>query len=320
MKPLSFLALVALAGSAFWLGCAAPTPGANPAPLAPVAKPRAAQPVVPPAPSLPRLAFKQNDPALDEVSGVGVVRSHPQLLWMHNDSGDTPRLFAVNQSGEIVLTVNLEGAHARDWEDMSVTRSWVYVGDIGDNLALRPNIQVYRFQEPKMDAARTGVEVRLQPGQWQMMTLRFPDGARNCESLAATPDGRLLLVSKEEAGTSGFYVWNAPFKDKTSATLSKIGAFRLGASGLFTKLATGTDFSPDGRKLVVTTYTDLYEFPLARPFDFGSLRFEPRKSALPPQQQCEAVCYSLDGKTIFSTGEGHNAPVWEVASGLGSGA
>lgn len=235
---------------------------------------------------------------------------------MHNDSGDTPRMFAVNGRGKIALTVNLQGARALDWEDCDAQGDWVYAGDIGDNLKVRPDIQIYRFRQPVINPNKTGVELNLNPKQWQVMTFLWPDDARNCESLAVTPDGRLLLVSKEESGVSGFYAWDKPFQDKGAGTLRKIGSFQFGATGWLTKLATGADFSPDGRKLVVTTYSDLYEFPLARPFDFSSLKLVPLKEALPPQKQCEAVCYSLDGKTIYSTGEGKNQPVWEVASGL----
>jgi len=150
----------------------------------------------------------------------------------------------------------------------------------------------------------------------QHETSVFARFGHNCESLAATPDGRLLLVSKEESRLSGFYVCDKPFKDKSALTLRKIGSFQFGATEWLTKLVTGADFSPDGRKLVVTTYSDLSEFPLGRAFDFGSLRLVPLKENLPPQRQCEAVCYSLDGKMIYSTGEGKNRPVWEVASGL----
>lgn len=312
MKPLLSLALVALAGSAVWPGCAAPTPNAATAPTTSATPQNAA----PPVPAAPCVVFRQDDPALDEVSGVAVVRTQPTLLWMHNDSGDTPRMFAVNRSGKIALTVNLQGARALDWEDCDAQGDWVYAGDIGDNLKVRPDIQIYRFRQPKINPNRVGVELNLNPKKWQVMTFLWPDDAHNCESLAVTPDGRLLLVSKEESGLSGFYVWDKPFQDKGAATLRKIGSFRFGLMGLFTKLATGADFSPDGRKLVVTTYSDLYEFPLARPFDFASLRLVPLKKPLPPQRQCEAVCYSLDGQTIYSTGEGKNQPVWRIASGL----
>ena len=264
-------------------------------------------------PAASRVDFAQDDKQLDEVSGVAVVRSKPGLFWMNNDSGDTPRLFAVNRKGKIALTVNLEGATAFDWEDLEAQGKWVYAGDIGDNLTLRSNIQIYRFREPKRWKSD---ELTLGRKDWQLTTLRFPDGPHNSESLAVAPDGRMLLVTKEENGVSGFFVLNSSWKNGTNATLSKIASYKFGGADQFSRLTTGADFSPDGRKLVVTTYADLYEFRLGRSFDFSSLRLQPVKQALPAQKQCEAVCYSLDGKTIYSTGEGKRADVWVLRSKL----
>lgn len=275
-------------------------------------KPRATKAV----PQEPKMAFEQDSKKLDEVSGIAQVRGRRDLFWVHNDSGDTARMFVINDKGKLVLTVNLEGANAFDWEDCDAQGGYVYAGDIGDNLSFRRDIQIYRFRVPKFDPKKKDQNITLSKGQWEQTTLRYPDGAHNCESLVATPDGRLLLVSKEESGTSRFYVWNTPWKNGASATLSKIGQWTWQGKDQFSKLATGADISSDGRKLVVTTYTALYEFPLMTPFDFSSIRWVPTIQALPAQKQCEAVCYSLDGRTIYSTGEGKKTPVWVLASRL----
>ena len=267
-------------------------------------------------PAQPTLIFHQDDARLTEVSGVAVVRGAAGLWWMHNDSGDSARAFAVDGAGKIALTVNLVGAGAFDWEDMSAHDGWVYLGDIGDNFSIRTDVQVYRFAQPKIRRGALGQTLDLKEGAWEKTTLRYPDGAHNCESLAVTPDGRVLLVTKEKGGVSGFYRWNFPWKGGASGVLSKVAAYKFDGTSHKSRLATGADFSEDGRKLVVTTYTDLYEFRLARPFDFDSLDLQPLKQALPPQKQCEAVCYSLDGRTIYSTGEGARAPVWKLASRL----
>ncbi len=265
-------------------------------------------------PQTPVLIFKQDAKQLDEVSGLGIVRSQPNLLWMHNDSGDTARAFAINREGKIALTVNLLGAGAFDWEDMSAQKEWIYTGDIGDNLRLRQNVQILRFRSPQVKAHKT--ELNLSAKGWQLTTLRFPDGAHNCESLAVAPDGRILLVTKEENGVSGFFVWNKSWKNGTNGTMSHIASYKFGGEAPLSKLTTGADFSSDGRKLVVTTYSDLYEFRLGKSFDFASLELKPSVQELPAQEQCEAVCYSLDGHTIYSTSEGKNAGVWALRSKL----
>jgi len=43
-----------------------------------------------------------------------VSRKNAGVLWIHNDSGDGPRLFAVDRSGMLLGTYTLQGASADD--------------------------------------------------------------------------------------------------------------------------------------------------------------------------------------------------------------
>ena len=54
--------------------------------------------------------------AITEASGLVVTDS---WLWIHNDSGDSATLYAVDKEGEKRATSSIEGAFARDWEDMT---------------------------------------------------------------------------------------------------------------------------------------------------------------------------------------------------------
>ena len=60
------------------------------------------------------------DGALNEVSGVAASRLHPPLLWVHNDSGGEPAVYAIRPDGTLVSTVTIEGATNTDWEDIAV--------------------------------------------------------------------------------------------------------------------------------------------------------------------------------------------------------
>jgi hypothetical protein len=51
---------------------------------------------------------------LPEVSGVVASRTHPDVLWVHNDSGDRARVFAVNRSGVTLRQYPIDGATAVD--------------------------------------------------------------------------------------------------------------------------------------------------------------------------------------------------------------
>ena len=266
---------------------------------------------------------KLSDTAITELSGMAASRRYPGLLWCHNDSGDLARIFAINAQGETVATVNFAGLEARDWEDMTFADEHLYIGEIGDNLAINEDIRVYRLKEPDLKPDKLGQDITLQAPAWEEMTLHYPDGARNAEALCATPDGRLLIVSKDKKNAN-FYALKRPWSDGQTATLTKIFAdVSIGETGWTTRTVTGGDLSPDGRELTLVTYAQLWQYKLASPFDFNSLQLAaPRKRDLPLLRQCESVCYSADGRSLWVSSEGGKAPLWElpVASGkLGDG-
>ena len=261
---------------------------------------------------------KLQDKSIDELSGLAASRRYPGLLWGHNDSGDSARLFAINEKGETVATVNFDGLEARDWEDITFAGGWIYVAEIGDNFAVNGNIKVYRLREPDLNPDKTGQNIDLKAGSWETMTLSYPDGARDAETLAATPDGHLLIVSKNKKG-SNFYQLKRPWSNGQIAVLDEIfDNVDIGETGWLTRLVTGGDLSPDGRELTLITYAQLYQFDLATPYDFKSLQLDkPRVRELPPLKQCESVCYSADGQSLWVSSEGKRAPLWEMGAGKG---
>ena len=42
-------------------------------------------------------------PPLNELSGIARSRAYPGIWWVHNDSGDEPRLFAIDAGGKLVM-------------------------------------------------------------------------------------------------------------------------------------------------------------------------------------------------------------------------
>ena len=77
------------------------------------------------------------DPELTETSGLVQSRLESDRFWAHNDSGDSPRLFALRESGAALGIVTLDIDLAVDWEDMAMGEIGgdpiLVIGDIGDN-------------------------------------------------------------------------------------------------------------------------------------------------------------------------------------------
>ena len=63
---------------------------------------------------------EMKDKKLKEVSGVASSVSNKGLLWAHNDSGNSPEVYLLNEKLEVVATCNLDGIENRDWEDIAV--------------------------------------------------------------------------------------------------------------------------------------------------------------------------------------------------------
>ena len=268
----------------------------------------------------PALAFRLNDPSLDEVSGMVVSSRDPGVVFVHEDSGSAAGFTAVDLRGRTLTAFRLPGVDARDWEDVAQGpdergRPSLFFADIGDNSGIRTSVVVRRVPEPRVDPDRRGLRRALPTPT--SIRLSFPDGrGRDAETLLVHPrTGRLWVVTKPLLGQSEVYA--APARlvlgDKGRNVLRRVGAVDA-------RLVTGGDIRPDGGAVALRNYTDLYEWPV-RGDDVGeALTGPPVRSRLPEQPQGEAVTYERDGDSLLTTSEGQRAAVWRVPSALPAGA
>ena len=83
--------------------------------------------------------------AISESSGLVASRTHDGVFWTHNDSGDAPRIFAIDRSGALLAEVVVEGARNRDWEDIAIDDTGhLFLADIGNNGSQRLDLTVYK--------------------------------------------------------------------------------------------------------------------------------------------------------------------------------
>src|SRR5688572_14887082 len=92
----------------------------------------------------PTLLFRLQDPALQESSGLAVSQLHDDVVWSHPDGGDVAEVMAVDGRGRTVATVRLRGVDPYDPEALAPGSTSggpaLFLGDIGDNRARRPDI------------------------------------------------------------------------------------------------------------------------------------------------------------------------------------
>jgi hypothetical protein len=236
-------------------------------------------------------------PAAHELSGLVLSRAHPGVLWTHNDSGDSPRLLAVTPSGATVAQLALTDAENVDWEDIAVgPRGALLVGDIGDNLAQRPIVIVYRVPEPRAtDHTAATVAARYE--------LRYPDGARDAEALLFDRStGAIVIVTKSYGGDARVYVARRPSSRRVT-TLRRSGTIRLGA----VEAITAGDVSADGRTIALRTYDRAYVWRRrAGEALTAALRRRPCRADadLSGEGQAEALALTRDGRAFVTVPEG----------------
>lgn len=100
----------------------APGPtAAPPAPDPPTAPTAVADPPPLRCDGTPEVPGRVAEP-LREVSGIVASRTRPGSFWVHNDSGDSARLFRIDRRAQVEAEVAVVGARAFDWEDIARPR------------------------------------------------------------------------------------------------------------------------------------------------------------------------------------------------------
>ena len=256
------------------------------------------------------------DSALDEVSGVVESRVNDGVLWVHNDSGDDPLLYAISTQGALRSVWRLANAPRGDWEDLAVGvdpesgGGMLYVGDIGDNSQSRESIAVYRVPEPVVIDTD---ELQLIP--WDTITLTYPGEAFNAETLLLDPlTDDLYVVTKDYAGATRIFRKAAPHVGGESAELEWVTDLDFASEPLSGGATTAGSISLDGRYIVIRTYGTAAYIWLR---DHGqtvaeTFAEEPCAIRLPGEQQGETIGFAVDGQSLWSISEGLEQPVYTV--------
>lgn len=261
------------------------------------------------------------DKSISESSGLVASRPTPGAYWTHNDSGDGPFIYAFDTRGDSFGTFRVNGAAARDWEDIAAgpgpqpNRSYLYIGDIGDNDAVRPEVIVYRVAEPSLSSA-TRRFTKSRPGSTEpaeAIRLKYPDGKHDAEALLVHPrTGNLYIVTKVLIANPVVYEAVAPFTAGRSITMRRVGEPRV--PSLFGGAITGGSISPDGRSVALCDYFSGYELVLpAGASNFDDIWKQKMIGFdLGKRKQGESITYRLDGKALLATSEGKQAPLIQV--------
>jgi hypothetical protein len=252
-------------------------------------------------------------PAVTELSGISASRLVDGVWWVHNDSGDSARVFAIGDDGRDLGEYALAGATAIDWEDIEAGPgpvagvSYLYVGDIGDDSSSRASIQVYRVPEPTVDPAVGPPPPQTLTGVARL-TLVYPDSAHNAEALLVDPtSGAMLVVTKEPSGIAQVFRAPANLAAGTTTTLTQVATVNLGVGGA----VTAADVTPNGDVVALRTYLSvrLYRRSGGAPLEHAFASALQCPGSAPTEVQGEALGFTRDGRGYVTASEGAHPAV-----------
>lgn len=191
---------------------------------------------------------------IKEASGIVASRSHANVLWTHNDSGD-PEVYAINTRGQHLGKYTLHGCNDIDWEDIAIgsapgsDRDHIYLGAIGDNQRQRETRSICRMREPVVSEFQQPVVQQI--NNVEVIEFRYADGSHDAETLLADPlSGDLYIVTKR-VNPAGVYRLPGASSTNEVHTLARMADLPF-------RYLTGGDISPDGSEILIKSYTSMY--------------------------------------------------------------
>ena len=260
----------------------------------------------------PKKLGSLGDLSITESSGLIASRLNPGMLWTHNDSGDyDPYLYCLRMDATSCGRWSLGDVDPLDWEDIATGPgplegvSYLYLGDIGDNALARGGVTVHVVPEPLVGEEGEG-------GTLEAMTaieLTYPDGPHDAETLLVHPvSGDLYIVTKGPGTRAKVFKADAPLAPKME--LVEIASFEIADN--FPALTAG-DISPNGKRVVFSTYIAAYEKKVPTAGGFDAVWGAPTtKVDVGPTTLREGIAYSLGGRTILTTSEGAGSALMAV--------
>lgn len=251
----------------------------------------------------PRITGRIHTTEATELSGLVASRRQAGVLWAHNDSGDSARLFALGTDGRLRGEVAVSGAENVDWEDIALgpgpgSRDALFVADIGDNDEERRSVSVYLVPEPDPGSGEPKTSASA-----QRLTLRYPDRPHDAEALLIDPSGgELVVVTKSFGGDASVYTAGRP-RTGTMTKLRRVGRVPVSTG----EAVTAGDVSADGGTIVLRTYDRALVWSRRRGESLSAaLRREPCAAGadLLGEGQGETLALSPDGRSFFTVPEG----------------
>ena len=253
-------------------------------------------------------AVLEGPPHTREVSGIVHSRQWPGVFWVHNDSGDEPRIYPVGRDGRLHKSaragdkagVLVGGVINSDWEAIALDASGhVIVADVGNNSNGRRDLALHYLVEPEPTAGFTGLlkSVFVRYPEQTAWPAPKTDFNYDCEGVFTKGDTVYFVTKRRSDTLTRLYRLDDPQTGRVNV-LTRLADFDVRGR------ATGADASPDGRRLAVLTYDAVWLFEARTPG--GDDWFEGKIWWLPYKdvKGAEGICFDGDDTLLIAAEEG----------------
>lgn len=252
-----------------------------------------AQPTFYPAESRGEIENQQ----INEASGIALGITNPDMIWVHNDSGDQARLFLLSEYGKFQAEYKFPELTNRDWEDISTgpgpdpKKNYIYIAEMGDNKAVYDLKYIYRFEEPDFNKPEREIT------DVDKITFVFPDGKRDAESMIVDPLTKDIYILSKREQIIGIYKMAYPQSTTETVTLEKVGTMPY-----FNTVA--MDITIDGNEIVTKTYDTVFYWKRKEGQSIADLLMtEPDVVPYIIEPQGESLGWKKDGSGFFTLSE-----------------
>jgi hypothetical protein len=264
--------------------------------------------------AFPTVAGNLGDDALVETSGIAAGLANEDILWMHNDSGDSFRVFAIGTDGAARGRLNI-AVQADDVEDIAAAACpdgsgpCVWVADTGDNAREREEVALIIVPEPAVPAGGLG---EADAPTWTRVPFTYEGGPVDVEAVVVAPAGdRAFLIEKRDEATARVFVLEGPFLHAQALVATELTVFDSPGVGSVElgRMITGADLHPSGRQLALRTYTTVHVYRFEDDQGVEALgAVTPLLVTLGPltEPQGEAIAFDATGYGLWTASEDRN--------------
>jgi hypothetical protein len=232
----------------------------------------------------PEKMFTVEFEPIREMSGLVKSKRYEDVYWVHNDSGDKARPFAIDGKGKVIYPDWMDvygeqpvegkeewGGHAIevaaniDWEDIAIDEDYIYVAEMGNNGNARRDLGVYVI--PELNPREVSETRAL-----KYLPIRFPDQKQfpaeqwhyDIESVFVFKKKLYFISKHRQPGEISKYEKGAVLYRLDTQFTDKFNVLKRVEGHDEITFATAADMSPDGKRLAVLSYHQLWIFEKPR--------------------------------------------------------